>query len=93
MEEELLSKVQKLLKDELRSALRDHQSTVESSIAAVVRSQAPTPVPQGPDIRQIQSQITQYLQQGHIVPAFQTVSHSHGPKNNTLRNAYAVFFS
>ncbi|XP_033625573.1 enhancer of mRNA-decapping protein 4-like isoform X2 [Asterias rubens] len=72
MEEELLSKVQKLLKDELRSALRDHQSTVESSIAAVVRSQAPTPVPQGPDIRQIQSQITQYLQQGHIVPAFQT---------------------
>ncbi|XP_022111258.1 enhancer of mRNA-decapping protein 4-like isoform X2 [Acanthaster planci] len=73
LEEDLLGKVRKLLKEELQNALRDHQSRVESSItAAVVRSQAPTPVPQGPDIRQVQSQITQLLQQGHIIQAFQS---------------------
>ncbi|XP_038067603.1 enhancer of mRNA-decapping protein 4-like isoform X2 [Patiria miniata] len=72
MEQDILSKVRKLLKEELQAALRDHQSNVESSIAAVVRSQAPTPVPQAPDIRQIQGQITHLLQQGQIIQAFQS---------------------
>ena len=69
-----MEEVRKLVKEELNTALREHQVQVQDSIAAVVRSQAPTPVPQAPDIQQIQSQIQQLLQRRQINAAFQMVS-------------------
>ena len=75
-----MDQVRKMIKEELSSALREHQVQVQDSIAAVVRSQAPTPVPQTPDIQQVQSQIQQLLQRRQVNAAFQMVSHWNGNK-------------
>ncbi|XP_072014258.1 enhancer of mRNA-decapping protein 4-like [Amphiura filiformis] len=71
VQDQLLDQVRMITKEELNSALKEHQVQVQDSIAAVVRSQAPTPVPQAPDIQQIQSQIQQLLQRRQINAAFQ----------------------
>ena len=68
-----MDQVRSVIKEELDSALKEHHVQVQDSIAAVVRSQAPTPVPQAPDIQQIQSQIMQLIQRRQINAAFQMV--------------------
>ncbi|XP_075043540.1 enhancer of mRNA-decapping protein 4 [Mixophyes fleayi] len=72
MQDSILTQVQRIIKEEVSSAMREQQAAVTSSIMHAMRSAAGTPIPSSHlDYQSQQAHILQLLQQGHLNQAFQ----------------------
>lgn len=76
LKKEMLERVQVIVQEEIRTALKDQQTSLQQDVMAAIRSQAATPVPQAQDIQHIQAKIKQLIEQKHINAAFQHVSNT-----------------
>eukprot|EP00057_Strongylocentrotus_purpuratus_P031363 XP_784386.4 PREDICTED: enhancer of mRNA-decapping protein 4 [Strongylocentrotus purpuratus] len=71
LKKEMLERVQIIVQEEIGTALKDQQTSLQQDVMAAIRSQAATPVPQAQDIQHIQAKIRQLIEQKHINAAFQ----------------------
>lgn len=76
LKKEMLERVQIIVQEEIGTALKDQQTSLQQDVMAAIRSQAATPVPQAQDIQHIQAKIKQLIEQKHINAAFQHVSNT-----------------
>ncbi|ETE60933.1 Enhancer of mRNA-decapping protein 4, partial [Ophiophagus hannah] len=74
MQESILAQVQRVIKGEVSTAMKEQQAAVTSSIMQAMRSAAGTPIPATHlDFQSQQAHMLQLLQQGHLNQAFQQV--------------------
>ncbi|XP_026527780.1 enhancer of mRNA-decapping protein 4 [Notechis scutatus] len=72
MQESILAQVQRVIKGEVSTAMKEQQAAVTSSIMQAMRSAAGTPIPATHlDFQSQQAHMLQLLQQGHLNQAFQ----------------------
>ncbi|XP_048371728.1 enhancer of mRNA-decapping protein 4 isoform X1 [Sphaerodactylus townsendi] len=72
MQESILAQVQRVIKGEVNTAMKEQQAAVTSSIMQAMRSAAGTPIPAAHlDFQSQQAHVLQLLQQGHLNQAFQ----------------------
>ncbi|XP_060643783.2 enhancer of mRNA-decapping protein 4 [Anolis sagrei] len=72
MQESILAQVQRVIKGEVSTAMKEQQAAVTSSIMQAMRSAAGTPIPATHlDFQSQQAHVLQLLQQGHLNQAFQ----------------------
>ncbi|XP_013926027.1 PREDICTED: enhancer of mRNA-decapping protein 4 [Thamnophis sirtalis] len=72
MQESILTQVQRVIKGEVSTAMKEQQAAVTSSIMQAMRSAAGTPIPATHlDFQSQQAHMLQLLQQGHLNQAFQ----------------------
>ncbi|XP_053571881.1 enhancer of mRNA-decapping protein 4 [Bombina bombina] len=72
MQDSILTQVQRIIKEEVSTAMKEQQAAVTSSIMQAMRSAAGTPIPSSHmDFQSQQAHILQLMQQGHLNEAFQ----------------------
>nr|XP_056718805.1 enhancer of mRNA-decapping protein 4 isoform X2 [Euleptes europaea] len=72
MQDSILAQVQRVIKGEVSTAMKEQQAAVTSSIMQAMRSAAGTPIPAAHlDFQSQQAHVLQLLQQGHLNQAFQ----------------------